>query len=68
MLKRRFSEEFGYTNAAINGKIRNGVWTEGKEYFYAPDGNVHIIIDGYLTWLYSTSEPAKRNIENGYFN
>jgi hypothetical protein len=43
----KFSIESGYTEWAIRGKIRDGVWLEGRVWVKAPDGRILISIEGY---------------------
>lgn len=68
ILLNRFCDIYGYTRDAVMGKIRNGVWQEGKEYLKAPDGKLHIIEQGYLQWVYSAAPLARRHVELGYFD
>src|ERR1700687_5725975 len=46
----KFSIESGYTEWAIRGKIRDGVWLEGRVWVKAPDGRILISIEGYNLW------------------
>jgi hypothetical protein len=46
----KFSIESGYTEWAIRGKIRDGVWLEGRVWVRAPDGRILISIEGYNLW------------------
>lgn len=41
----------GYTEKAINQKIDNGVWREGKEWRRAPDGKRFVDMRGYEAWI-----------------
>lgn len=41
----------GYTVKAMEMKIANGVWMEGKQYKRAPDGHVFIDIKGVEKWI-----------------
>ena len=41
----------GYTEKAINGKIDNGIWVEGKVWRRAPDGRRLIDLRGYEIWV-----------------
>jgi hypothetical protein len=43
----------GYTISAINHKIDNGVWIEGKVWVRAPDGRRLVDRDGYERWVRS---------------
>jgi hypothetical protein len=47
----KFCFESGYTEAAVRGKIREGVWMEGRLWRRAPDGHVLIDVDGYNEWV-----------------
>jgi hypothetical protein len=47
---KRFAELSGYTEAAIRGKIREGVWLESVVWIKAPDGRILIDIEGYEKW------------------
>ena len=47
----RFCAESGYTDAAVRGKIRDGVWLEGRVWRRAPDGHVLIDVRGYEEWV-----------------
>ncbi len=48
---KRFTEVFGVTARAIEGKINRKTWVTGAEYIKDPDGKIHIIIEGYYKWL-----------------
>ena len=48
---KRFEALAGYTEKAINGKIDEGVWRQGKEWHRAPDGRRIIDIAGYERWV-----------------
>lgn len=43
----------GLTEKAINGKIDEGVWLEGKEWRRGPDGKRYVSVRGYTTWVES---------------
>ena len=47
----QFSAESGYTEYAIRGKIRDGIWMEGRVWKRAPDGHILIDIEGYHQWV-----------------
>jgi hypothetical protein len=47
----KFCEESGYTDAAVRGKIREGIWMERKVWRKAPDGHVLIDVEGYNEWV-----------------
>ena len=42
----QFSKESGYSEDAIRGKIRDGVWLEGRVWKRAPDGHILIDVEG----------------------
>ena len=48
---KQFCAETGYTEEAVRGKIRAGVWLLGKEYRKAPDGHILIDCEGYEAWV-----------------
>jgi hypothetical protein len=41
----------GLTRKAIERKIEDGKWIEGREYRRSPDGGVFISIEGYRKWV-----------------
>ncbi len=45
------AELTGYSKRAIQVKISNGVWLEGRECFKAPDGRRLISMKGYAAWV-----------------
>lgn len=47
----QFSLESGYSKEAIRGKIRDGIWVEGRVWKKAPDGHVLINVEGYNEWV-----------------
>lgn len=47
----KHAAETGYTEDAINTKIRDGVWLEGKVWKHAPDGRRLISVEGYNAWV-----------------
>lgn len=47
----KFCEESGYTDAAVRGKIKAGVWLERRVWRKAPDGHVLIDVEGYNEWV-----------------
>jgi hypothetical protein len=47
---KKFSEESGNSEKAIRHKIENGMFIEGHEYKYAPDGRILIDKEGYERW------------------
>lgn len=55
---RKASDETGYTEEAINSKIKTGVWLEGRVWIKAPDGRRLIDMEGYEKWAESGSGTA----------
>lgn len=51
--KKKLAELTGYTVAAIETKIRDGVWREGAVFVRSPDGRLHINLEEYENWLQS---------------
>ena len=51
----QFCAESGYTDNAVRGKIKNGIWLERREYRKAPDGHVLIDVEGYNEWVINGS-------------
>lgn len=51
--KKKLSEITGYTSAAIETKIRDGVWREGVIYVKSPDGRLHFNLEEYESWVQS---------------
>jgi hypothetical protein len=51
---RKFAEETGYSEWAVRGKIRDGVWLEGEQWIKARDNRVLISIEGYNRWVESS--------------
>lgn len=47
----KFCEMTGYSVKAVEKKVENGVWLEGKEFHRAPDGRIVIDIRGYNRWV-----------------
>jgi len=47
---KKFCAETGYTEQAVNSKIKRGDWFIDKEYIIAPDGRILININGYHSW------------------
>lgn len=41
----------GYTEKAMNAKIDEGIWREGKEWRRAPDGRRLVDLQGYERWV-----------------
>jgi hypothetical protein len=47
----KFCELTGYSRKAVEKKIENGTWLEGREFHRAPDGRIVMDIDGYNRWV-----------------
>ena len=47
----RFSASTGMTVKAVQRKIEDGKWLEGRQYRRAPDGTIRISIRGYYAWV-----------------
>lgn len=47
----KFEELTGYTVKAVQRKIEERVWREGKEYRRAGDGHILIDLEGYERWV-----------------
>jgi hypothetical protein len=47
----KFVELSGYTPKAVERKIADGVWMEGREYRRAPDGHILVDLRGYEQWV-----------------
>ncbi len=48
----------GYSVKAIEKKIEEGVWLEGKEWRRAPDGRIVVDLEGYSKWVESRQRAA----------
>lgn len=48
----------GYTEKAIERKIEDGVWLEGKEWKRAADGRILIDLEGYSRWVENRRQAA----------
>jgi len=55
---KKFCEVTGYTENAVNAKIRDGVWLEGTIYIKAPDGRRLIDLQEYDLWVQRESKWA----------
>ena len=42
-----FARLSGYSEDAIRGKIRDGIWMERRQWKRAPDGHILIDVEGY---------------------
>lgn len=47
---KKFEELTGYSVAAVEAKIKRGVWLAGQEYVRAPDGNILVDLLGFERW------------------
>lgn len=45
----------GLTRRAIQRKIADGVWLEGREYRRGPDGHIWISVQGVAKWVESAA-------------
>lgn len=48
---KKFSDESGYTEAAIRTKMQDGTWKQGAVWIKAPDNRVLISVEGYNAWV-----------------
>ena len=48
---RKFCELTGYTEDAVNSKIRDGVWMQNRVWRKAPDGRRLISMEGFWQWV-----------------
>lgn len=46
-----FSTISGLSRKAVERKIEDGKWVEGREYRRSPDGGVFVSIQGFSQWL-----------------
>lgn len=46
-----FCAHTGYTEKAVQEKIRTGAWVEGREYKRAPDRHILVDLEGYERWV-----------------
>lgn len=53
-----FCAHTGISKHSVEGKIREGVWVEGKHYRRPPDGKVVIDLRGYHEWVESQNQGA----------
>lgn len=52
---RRFCDLTGYTENAVNSKIKRGDWLQDVVWMKAPDGRRLIDLNGYEAWVRQTS-------------
>jgi hypothetical protein len=45
----------GYTRKAVERKIQEGIFLEGKHYFRAPDGKITMSMREYYKWVKRTA-------------
>lgn len=63
VLIKKFCEQSGYSYTAVYKKCVTGVFTEGKEFFRAPDNHIFISKSGFDKWVASTLESKQgRNL------
>lgn len=48
----------GYTPRAVEAKIREGKWIEGRHYRRAPDGHILVDLKGYEEWVENQAQGA----------
>lgn len=48
----------GYSQKAVEGKIRQGVWIEGKHYRRAPDGHILMDLRAFHEWAENPNRAA----------
>lgn len=48
----------GYTGKAVQRKIEEGVWCEGREYRRGPDGHIFMDLTGYEKWVEGQRQAA----------
>ena len=53
-----FAEMSGYSRKAIERKIEDGVFLEGREYRRAPDGRLLIDLQGFEKWVVNPPRAA----------
>lgn len=41
----------GLTKRAIEGKIQNGIWAEGRQYRRGLDGRIYVDMQGFERWV-----------------
>ena len=51
VLIKKFCEETGYSEDAVNSKIKRGDWEEDKVWIKGPDGRRLINIEGFHQWI-----------------
>lgn len=49
--KKQFAAASGLTVKAIERKIEDGKWLEGREYHRAPDGTIWVDVKGAMAWV-----------------
>jgi hypothetical protein len=48
---KKFCKESGYSDSAVNEKIRLKKWRQNEVWLKAPDGRTLIIVNGYERWV-----------------
>ena len=64
VLIRRFAELTGYTVKAVQRKMEDGVWVEGREWKKAPDGHPMIDVEGFQRWVEGGRGPELKSAAN----
>lgn len=49
----------GYSVKALQRKIEEGLWLDGREYRRAPDGRIHVDMQAYERWVMSGGQRRK---------
>lgn len=60
MLISLFCVYTGYTSKAIQRKIEDGKWIEGRMYKRAPDGHITVNLQEYYRWVNGTGTGTSR--------
>ena len=53
LIIKKFCQETGYSESAVNAKIKRGDWEEDTVWRHSPDGRRQIIIEVYNQWVES---------------
>jgi|GEM_PF-1889561 len=61
MLVSLFCTHTGYTPKAVQRKIEDGKWLEGRMYRRAPDGHITINLQEYYRWVNSAGVAAEKD-------
>lgn len=60
MLIPAFCALTGYTVKAVQRKIQDGVWLQGKHYRKAPDGHITMNLQSYYDWVEGSGDNQVR--------